>query len=319
MAWYQSYNPTWWQGRNDGHEQAQLRWHQVVKGLDFEVSGQHGIALLGFECDEGVRRNQGRPGARKGPEHLQNALANLPVHGLPALFDAGNVLCDDENLEGAQQLLARTVERIIATGCFPVVLGGGHEMAWGHYQGLAAALPDTRIGIINIDAHLDLRATEDGRGHSGSPFYQIHRHCRETGCPFEYLALGVQKHANTASLFEYADSAGATFFLDREMDHDKLPDILAAIQDLAGRCDHLYLTVCLDAFNAAHAPGVSAVNGAGLHPGPLVRQILSAVAHTGKLASLDIAELNPEYDIDSRTARLGAWVVFEVLDALGSW
>ena len=54
-----------------------------------------------------------------------------------------------------------------------IVIGGGHETAWGHFQGLAH--PNKDIAILNFDAHFDLRPLINGQlGSSGTPFRQIH-------------------------------------------------------------------------------------------------------------------------------------------------
>src|SRR6185369_12077806 len=94
--------------------------------------------------------------------------------------------------------------------CRPLVLGGGHETAWGSFAGiLVAARPDWRIGVINVDAHFDLRA--DSR-------------------PFHYLCLGVSEASNTAALFERADYLGADWRLDTDLAPWKLEEPLAAVE-----------------------------------------------------------------------------------------
>jgi formiminoglutamase len=94
-----------WQGRTDTEEVGDSRrWHHVVR--PFDAASQGGVALIGFAVDEGVRRNGGRPGAAEGPRALRGALANLPVLGEPALWDAGDVDGRRHRLEDAQQALA---------------------------------------------------------------------------------------------------------------------------------------------------------------------------------------------------------------------
>ncbi len=63
-----------WTGRIDGTDPDLLRWRRVITVTDLLQTplpvlqpGQKGIALLGFACDEGVRRNKGRAGAAKDP------------------------------------------------------------------------------------------------------------------------------------------------------------------------------------------------------------------------------------------------------------
>jgi formiminoglutamase len=84
--------------------------------------------------------------------------------------------------------------------------------------------------------------------------------------------------------------------------------------------DLLYVTVCLDAFPASAAPGVSAPSALGVDP-LLVIRVLRYLAEKQQAMQYqwqlcDIAEMNPQFDIDSRTAKLAARLIFEVTDAL---
>src|SRR5262245_23238451 len=124
-----------WTGRVDAADGPDaLRWHQMVKPLT--PSAEPGVVLVGFACDEGVRRNGGRVGAKDGPRAIRAALANLAWHQSAPVYDAGDVRCDDGDMEGAQSRLAEVVADAIRAGHWPLVLGGGHETAWGTFQGI---------------------------------------------------------------------------------------------------------------------------------------------------------------------------------------
>ena len=314
MALYQSYQKKWWKGRSDGKRIEEKRWHQIVKPFEFGSLIETGFAILGFSSDEGVSRNNGRVGAVGGPEAIQKAMCNLPVHNAITLFDAGNVLCDNQDLEAAQKLLGQKVSEILKTGCVPVVLGGGHEISWGHFQGLIRAFPDDNIGIINIDAHFDLRDAEVST--SGTPFRQIYNFQENRNGAFHYLVLGIQKHSNTKALFETADRLNVNYYYDSDFHMMHLPILEQAIMDLADKVDKLYLSIDMDAFNVSHAPGVSAVNIRGISPDEVTLRVLKTIAQTGKLHSIDIAEVNPKFDQDGRTAKLAAYLAYELVGEL---
>ena len=181
-----------WQGRVDP-ETDSPRWHQRIQELS--ADSQPGVALLGFASDEGVRRNHGRVGAVNGPLAMRKALANLAWHRSDPAYDAGDVLCTDGDLEGAQARLGHNVCALLDAGHFPVVLGGGHEVAFGSWSGLAEHLSGNhapRIGIVNFDAHFDLR--DPAHVHSsGTPFAQIAEQCAARGWPCRYACLGVSR------------------------------------------------------------------------------------------------------------------------------
>ena len=81
------------------------------------------------------------------------------------------------------------------------------------------------------------------------------------------------------------------------------------------RNDALYLTIDLDGFSSAYAPGVSAPSPMGFSPAFAVK-ILNFLMQTQKVVAVDIAELNPRYDRDQCTAKLAARIVDAVVGGL---
>jgi formiminoglutamase len=298
-----------WTGRIDADEgPLALRWHQRV--VPIRQGAPPGVALLGFACDAGVVRNQGRAGARHGPEALRRALANLAWQEAQPVYDAGDVVCDGDALEQAQQIFAERVSGLLAAGHLPLTLGGGHEIAWGSWQGLAdharaeARLP--RVGVLNLDAHFDLRSSL--RPTSGTCFRQIAEDCRARGWPYRYTVLGISEPSNTAALFERARSLGATFRLDQDCTLAELPELRAELDAFLSAIDWFYLTICLDVLAASVAPGVSAPAALGVGLG-VVEALVQAAKSSGKLRLGEVAELNPALDLDDRTARVAARLV----------
>lgn len=313
-----------WQGRIDAADgESGRRWHQVVEPLT--EAARAGVALLGFASDEGVARNQGRAGASEGPRALRRALAPLAYHaarGTP-LYDAGDVACRDHDLEGAQRSLAARVEALLARGHFPMLLGGGHEIAWGSFQGASATLARDgrlpRFGIVNFDAHFDLRR---GPPTSGTPFLQIREAVAERHVPFRYLCLGISRASNTPALFHAAEECGARWILDEDLVWSRWDAACRVIDEFLAPLEALQVSICLDAFPAANAPGVSAPAARGTAPDlllALLRHLLARAGHgspTPKVAWAEVAELAPRLDPDGRTARLAARVVHDIVTPL---
>ncbi|MBX7106280.1 MAG: formimidoylglutamase [Gemmataceae bacterium] len=298
-----------WSGRNDVPTEGPDagRWHQHVQFLS--PGCEPGTVILGFCCDEGVIRNQGRPGASAGPDDLRRSLANLAWHQTGPAYDAGNVRCRDGDLESAQVQLSEAVADAITSGHHPIILGGGHETAWGTYLGVAAAHPGKQIGIINIDAHFDLRSSP--QPHSGTPFAQMAAHGTAAGRPFRYLCLGVAEPANTPALFARAHDLGTVWNTDLEILHMSRADLIRVVDEFAAACDVLYLSLDLDVLESAVMPAVSAPAIRGL-PLATVLAILDAVTAQPKLAAADVVEFNPSFDQDRRGARVAAGLVWHI-------
>lgn len=309
-----------WHGRIDHEEAYQdaLRLHQLMQPLDahqgHQPAQQQGIAIVGFCCDEGVQRNQGRVGAAAAPNVIRSAMANLPWQPHRPVYDADNIHCIDGDLDGAHQQLAERVALCLGQQHLPVVLGGGHEVAYGSWLGLtqhlAAQGEVPHIGIINFDAHFDLRLASHGAS-SGTPFYQIHQACEDQGLAFHYCCLGVSELANTQALFKRAKSLQVNYLTDTEMAITALPNTLAQLEQFMAQCDVIYLTIDLDVLPAGVAPGVSApaARGVGLE---VLEPLIAHIKASGKLALADIAEYNPLFDIDGRTAKVAARLFYDI-------
>jgi formiminoglutamase len=315
MASYLSPNPANYSGRKGNgadyiHEQIQFA------DLSNELPDIKGntIGILGYACDEGVRRNQGRVGASGGPDAIRSQFAKLPYHKTEKyLIEVGTVLCDDTDLEAAQQLTAEKVQQLLQHNTFPVVLGGGHDMAWAHFMGIHSSLAQNeRIGIINFDAHLDLRIPEP-HGNSGTPFLQIAKHLKEAGQQFHYLCLGARKDANSTTLFNTANELDVDIVFRENFRLDQLAQIAETLDGFLNKVDRVYVTIDLDGFSSAYAPGVSAPSPLGFDT-DVVLKCLQKIFASKKVISLDLAEMNPKYDQDSKTAKLAAGLIHQIID-----
>ena len=301
-----------WTGRNSGPGQEGRYWHEHVDLRSWNegpATPKH-VALLGYACDAGVRRNQGRPGAAEGPDPIRQRLGRLAWHhGSKRVIDYGNVVCPGDELEAAQAQVAVTVEQLIAAGHFPLLLGGGHDLAYGHFSGVRAARPGERIGILNFDAHFDLRPVTD-RPNSGTPFKQLLDEELT-----DYLVLGIQRRSNPAELFEIAAANGVEYVLAEHCRTYQLPTIIHLLEAFLSRNDQVYLTIDLDGFSAAYAPGVSAPSPFGFSPA-FVEAVLEYVLDSGKVVAADVVEYNPTYDRDGLTARLAAGLVDRIVSGV---
>ncbi|MFD3743582.1 formimidoylglutamase [Nocardia sp. NPDC058633] len=294
-----------WTGRIDGTTPEHLRWHQAVTPYE-PGSGPGACVFVGFACEEGVRRNKGRLGAAAGPDALRSALAPMALATELRAFDAGTIAVTDHRLEDGQRRLGETVSALLDDGAFPVVLGGGHELAYGTYLGLAGSArraAGTVIGILNLDAHFDLRP--DPVPSSGTPFRQI----LERDADVRYAVIGISQPSNTRLLFDTADRFGARYLLDDDCEPTR---VAAFVDDFLAGIDLLYLSIDLDVLPAAVAPGVSAPAAYGVALST-IQAVCDRVTAGGTLAIVDVAELNPRLDIDNRTARAAARLLHRIV------
>lgn len=309
---YQAPDMSFWKGRVNPNPE-DLLFHQVIKPLDLTndvglPTADYCIALIGYMCDEGVRRNFGRVGARSAPETIRKAMTGMAVHfdtDKIAAVDAGNVICAGENLESSFKILQGKVEMLLANQVFPIVIGGGHETAYPHFSAVQNYHAGMNVGIINLDAHFDLRNYENGP-HSGSPFRHIADDAVAYGRSFNYLPIGIRPESNVKSMFDFMESKGQQYVLLNDVKQN-LSLVCNALTAFADRMDKIYLTIDMDCLPAGYAPGVSAPGPDGLVPSE-ISELINAIPRD-KLVSMDVVEVNPKFDIDGRTSRLAASLI----------
>lgn len=320
-----------WSGRDDSAESGDTkRLFQVVVMCTPASVPPHSAALLGFACDVGVARNKGRIGAALGPHAIRKVLSGFPAHHLSAVYDCGDVVCESaavgsdaiapDSLESAQTELGNQVFALLQRNVVPVVVGGGHEIAWGSFLGLkqwliqkAQQTPQSRkLLVFNLDAHFDLRSARPAS--SGTPFDQIAQDCQESGQALQYACWGVSKLGNTPALFARATEIHADVLEDHQVQERHLAQLLMRLDTLLAQADDVYLTIDLDVLPASIMPGVSAPASFGV-PLCVVEALALHVKRSGKMRLADIAELNPHFDIDQHSARIAARLTWQLLGA----
>ena len=314
---YEKPNSNWYAGRASIskeyiHECIQLK----TLPIQTNTNQEHQFAILGYACDKGVERNLGRVGAKDGPRAFRKQFGTLANH-FPKqvqLIDVGSIHHREENsLAQTQENLAQAVTHLLDTNHKPIVIGGGHDIAYGHYVGINNYLNQQnkkqRIGIINFDAHLDLRIAEGGN--SGTPFSQIAELVGANN--FHYCAVGIRKENNPKELIASANELKATIIPIEQCSNSNVKMVTKQLQAFINQVDYLYVTVDLDGFSSAYAPGVSAPHPIGLQPN-FALKLLQTIVQTNKVISIDFAELNPTYDIDYNTAKLASYLAAKYIE-----
>ena len=206
------------------------------------------------------------------------------------LEDAGDLPLGEEG--GDFGLIRDAVASAIAAGAIPIVLGGDHAISFPVAEAVAAA--HGKVDILHFDAHPDLYDDFQGDPYShASPFARI----MERGLARRLVQIGIRtlnRHCR-----EQAERFGVEIVEMRDFSSDRVPVPKGP----------LYISIDLDAFDPAFAPGVSHHEPGGLS----VRDVLSVLRRVkGPLLGADIVEYNPTRDLNGVTAVLAAKMVKEV-------
>lgn len=310
MQFYNKPDSNIYDGRTSS---SQLYLHEKIKLINLEEIDEAppvDFGILGYACDVGVKRNLGRSGTVAGPQSIRAMLAGLSNHFDPEKYiaDFGDFTTTSNQLEDIHGEVTNGIALLLKNKIKPIVLGGGHDLAYAHYLGIREVFKNEKIGIINFDAHFDLRAVSTQRN-SGTPFWQI---AETEKNKFYYLCLGIQEESNNRELFEYAKHSRSKYLLNTEFTSENWDAISKKLNDFIAQIDKVYVTIDLDGFCSAYAPGVSAPSPLGFTP-DIVLKCLDRICRSQKLVSTDLVELNPHYDTDNATARLASRLVYTIL------
>jgi arginase len=214
--------------------------------------------------------------------------------------------------------LAKVVADIERAGSIAIVLGGDHSMAIGTLAGIARG--GRRPGVIWMDAHGDSntpRTTPSGNVH-GMPFAVA---CGRAVDPFpQDLCGSVDGRDGVLIALRSVDpaerdnikAAGVTPITMADIDRMGMSAAMEKAIAVAARGDGIHLSLDMDAIDPDEAPGVGTPVRGGLtyREAQLAMEMLAA---SGKLRSLEVAEVNPILDQGNRTAALAVELVASAL------
>lgn len=297
---------------------------------------QCAVAVIGVPQHIGVVRNGGRAGAAEAPRAIRNALFRMATSAILdvmldhrlVVIDMGDIEVEGRTLEEIHDQQCHVVHACMTSGMVPLVLGGGHDVAWPTINALNTT--GASYGVINIDAHADVRPLkEGGLAHSGSPFRQMLEAPSSKLLEGSFTEFGLQSIAVSSSHLQYLSNKG--------MHYDMLDDIrgagvaqawTTALRRAAGHtvdgfaahptgttAEALYVSLDVDSFASAYAPGVSAPSTDGFMPHEIALCLRMAGAEP-TLRAFDVVEVNPAYDIDGRTSKLAASMIMHLLSGI---
>ncbi len=309
----------------------------VVEAASVGNADNYDAVLVGEPYDGAVI---GRRGAAEGPAALREALAGVKTHHFDAgpvgrVADLGDVTVPDGDVREVQTAIRETTRRVHAADALPVFLGGDNSLTYPNAHPLLGSdsTPDTdSLGVVNLDAHLDVRELQDGPT-SGTPYRQLF----EDGLD-AYACVGARHFETSTAYHDYLRERGGAVVTAEEVAADPVAAADAALEAVAG-VDAVYVSVDLDVLGAAHAPGVSAPTPGGLAPTALFRTLrllagglrgwdaeaespagsdADATADSSpRFAGFEVVECAPPLDEGDRTSRAGARAVAHLLAAAG--
>lgn len=264
-----------------------------------------GIGLVGIPFDSAVL---GRKGAKGGPKKIRDSLRYFKTYdwsldfwfGDKKVIDFGDIILEAESVAEAHELISDVTHKIASRDYKTITLGGDHSISYPIIKGLKEAYNPKKIGLINIDAHLDVREVINGRITSGTPFRRILDNNLVSGDNF--VEIGIRNFANARAYRRYVEDKNGLVFTVEDIRENGLVSVIEkTIQRITKGTDLTYISVDMDSLDQIYAPGVSAPTPDGLTPDQVLK-IIHSVAVKTNLIGMDIVELNPLYDTADTTA-----------------
>jgi formimidoylglutamase len=294
-----------WEGLSSDPNDEQFG--DVVDLATLDDCGEYDAVLVGEPYDGAVI---GRKGAASGPRGLRDALASTKTHHFSAgpvenLADLGDVaIPETDDVSAVQDAVAAVAADVHDADPFPVFLGGDNSLTYANVRPL---LEEGSVGVVNFDAHLDVREVRDDVGPtSGTPYRQL----IEDGLD-AYAAIGVRHFETSTEYHDYLTDNGG-FALSAGTVGDDPEAAITEVRDQLSSVDNVYISVDLDVLDSTAAPGVSAPTPGGLRTMELFR-MLGALGRDDGVAGFEVVECAPPLDDGHQTARAGARTVAHVL------
>jgi len=272
-------------------------------------------AILGIPTDEGTTQH---PGARYGPRAIREASTQFPYYkrgrgyydperDCPMLAelelrDAGDVEIVPTALEENAARIAESVTGLRRRGVFPVCLGGDHSVTPLILRGFAGV----PLRLVQIDAHMDY---VDRLGGMPATHASPMRRSRELPHVRSLTQLGIRSIVSSEADYAASRAAGNRIATTAQVQGSPGRDWFEGLEGDA------YLTLDIDAFDPAAAPGTGFAEPGGLQFRD-VAGLIHSLARRVRLIGMDLVEVNPYLDTSRRTALLAARTILEVLSAV---
>ncbi len=296
------------------------------------VTKDKAVVLIGFPMDLGA----GRRGVDMGPSALRIAEIEKKLRALGyEVIDEGDIVVKTQEIQRitderqrflpeisrACDKLAQRVKKVLDDGRFPLILGGDHSMSIGSIAGASAYCRehDLRLGVVWVDAHADMNTPET------TPSGNIH------GMPLAVsMGIGSPKLTSIMGNFTKVDPANVAVIGARSIDQGevelihklKVPvytmfdidkegvfTIVRKVLDyFAEHVDFVHVSFDVDSIDPTVAGGVGTPVPGGLSYRE-AHLLMEMLAESGKMCSLEVAELNPILDQNNHSATFAADLV----------
>lgn len=281
-----------------------------------ELDIAEAYCVSGYPDDEGIKLNNGRPGASLAPMIIRQFLYKMtPPFVQGNFFDIGDLMTETD-LVHRHQIAQDTIQKLQTKKIRTISFGGGHDYGYpdasGFLKSYLKSQPNTseKPVVLNFDAHLDVRPTTNGFN-SGTPFNRL---LSEFENQFEFAEIGIQPQCNSSKHRDWALNKKAHIF--------NLKDIQQS-EGLSGLFKHplfskitkstpVFISFDIDCLSSTEAPGCSQSWVTGLKTEDYLK-FFSKLSKISDVRGLGIYEVSPPLDFNEQTSKTAALIAYNYL------
>ncbi len=283
------------------------------------------IRIIGIQLDLGQKQR----GVNMGPSAIRFAGLSAKLKRLGfELHDSGNLFVPvrDSLLDQEQGTFLHSIQQVcqaaydagkqaVAEGYIPLFLGGDHSLAIGTIGGVSHRRP---TGVIWIDAHGDANTPQTSPSGSihGMPVAALlgegYPELVNVGRPGakllgkDMVMIGIRDLDGKER--EWLRQSGIRVYTMRELDERGMSAVIREALQILEHCDRLHVSLDMDSLDPSVAPGVGTPSPGGLSYRE-AQLLMEIVADSGKLASVDVVEINPILDHRNSTAEIAVELI----------
>lgn len=286
----------------------------IIQSWDGKVL--NGIGLIGVPLS---KSSISHSGACFAPGMIRKALAGFTTYAIEeeldlnqwTVQDLGDIAMHVTDIAQSQDRVYETIHGLFqeSPSWFPIVLGGDNSITYPSIKGFAEA--KGKVGVIQFDAHHDVRNLDDGGPSNGTPFRSLLE--TETIKGSNLIQVGIRDFSNSKSYHSYAKKHDVKIYTMKDVRKGNMLEMMeASIKKLEKTVDSVYISVDMDVIDQSQAPGCPAIGPGGMD----ATDLFEAITYLGGqsiVGCLEIVEVDPTVDFRDMTSRLAAHVILNFL------
>ncbi|WP_126426836.1 agmatinase family protein [Brevibacillus marinus] len=294
-------------GKGDPYVTRLSDWIQT----EGEVTGNPDLMIIGVPLS---KSSISFSGAHSHPQQFRQLWTSFTTYNMDedidlaelAAVDLGDVKMHITDIPQCHRNIEEALHEVTSRfSGLPVLVGGDHSITYPAICGINRSRKQ-RVGLIQFDAHLDVRDTEYGGRSNGTPIRSLIETQALRG--EDIVSIGLRSFANSREYRAYAEQQGVTIFTAQQVRQKGIQEVLEwTLNYLQAKCDVLYVTFDIDVLDQSLVPGVPAIGPAGLQ----AIDVFACAYELGKnqnVIGMDMVCVDPTKDLRDVTSRVALHV-----------